>query len=214
MGPSGGWNFSNIACIDTQPSFQTFSQRNISFTCVKKLQFHLHYLTLAQVGSTLNKSVKSKVKVLRPHFLVFTQVSSFWKLFISFPLSVAKFATGTMQAFSGSEYLPDISRKCPTFEARFLWKAHLLLGQRNQWWRVKNCVTSSCRSHWFLLRLGHFWLICRTWKNSQILRGLPKILAVKQELPSLLTNQLLQNLAFHLTQPFCHFFFFNFCNLY
>ena len=80
MGPSGGWNFSNIACIDTQPSFQTFSQRNISFTCVKKLQFHLHYLTLAQVGSTLNKSVKSKVKVLRPQFLVFTQVSSFREL--------------------------------------------------------------------------------------------------------------------------------------
>ena len=152
MGPSGGWNFSNIACIDTQPSFETFHKENF---------FHLrgekncactavHYPTLAQLSATLNKSVKSKVKVLRPHFLVFTQVSSFWKLFISFPLSVAKFATETMQAFSGSEYLPDTSRKCPTFEKIFLWKVHLLLGQRNWWWRVKNCVTS--RSHWFLLR--------------------------------------------------------------
>ena len=164
MGPSGGWNFSNIACIDTQPSFQTFNKGIFLSLAWKKLHFHLHYPTLGQVGTTLNKSVKSKVKVLRPHFLVFTQVSSFWKLFISFPLSVAKFATGTMQAFSGSEYLPDTSRKCPTFEKRFLWKVHLLLGQRNRWWRDKNCVTS--RSHWFLLWSGHFWLICpSTWKN-------------------------------------------------
>ena len=80
MGPSGGWNFSNIACIDTQPSFQTFNKGIFLSLAWKKLHFHLHYPTLGQVGTTLNKSVKSKVKVLRPQFLVFTQVSSFREL--------------------------------------------------------------------------------------------------------------------------------------
>ena len=171
MGPRGRLNFSNIACINTEPSFQTFNKgiRRDFFACEGKTALaRLHYPTLGQVGTTLNKSVKSKVKVLRPHFLVFTQVSSFWKLFLSFPVSVAKFATGTMQAFSGSEYLPDTSWKCPTFEKRFLWKLHLLLGQRSRWWCGVSKIASLCTggSHWFLLWSGHFWSVFPwTWKN-------------------------------------------------
>ena len=84
MGPRGRLNFSNIACINTEPSFQTFNKgipRDF-FACEgkKTALARLHYPTLGQVGTTLNKSVKSKVKVLRPQFLVFTQVSSFREL--------------------------------------------------------------------------------------------------------------------------------------
>ena len=84
MGPRGRLNFSNIACINTEPSFQTFNKgiRRDFFACEgkKTALARLHYPTLGQVGTTLNKSVKSKVKVLRPQFLVFTQVSSFREL--------------------------------------------------------------------------------------------------------------------------------------
>ena len=64
--------------------FSDLQQRNTTrLFCLwgkKTALARLHYPTLGQVGTTLNKSVKSKVKVLRPQFLVFTQVSSFREL--------------------------------------------------------------------------------------------------------------------------------------